>query len=130
MFAKLIVKYQDLQFIRNAILNLSLVPAEKRDLGLSHKQTVNYLNELIEQHKYSEGEYDVHLIEIELHVCDDLSYIARDIEKFVKYQDRLSINSLFGCTNAEYRGYELWKLQELLVDTHSKAVKSNCPEVA
>lgn len=130
MFTKLIVKYVDLQFIRNSILNLSLVPAEKRELELSRKSTINYINELIEKHKSSEGDNDLHLIEIELHLSDDLSYIVRDIEKIMKHEKQLSINSLFGCTNAEYRGYELWNLQELLVNTYSNAVKSNASEAA
>lgn len=130
MFTKLIVKYVDLQFIRNSILNLSLVPAEKRELELSRKSTINYINELIEKHKSSEGDNDLHLIEIELHLSDDLSYIVRDIEKIAKFQDKLSINTLFGCTNAEYRAYELWKLQDLLVDSHSKAVNSGRTEAA
>ena len=130
MFTKLIVKYVDLQFIRNSILNLSLVPAEKRELELSRKSTINYINELIEKHKSSEGDNDLHLIEIELHLSDDLSYIVRDIEKIMKHEKQLSINSLFGCTNAEYRGYELWNLQELLVNTYFNAVKSNASEAA
>lgn len=130
MFTKLIVKYVDLQFIRNSILNLSLVPAEKRELELSRKSTINYINELIEKNKPSEGDNDLHLIEIELHISDDLSYIVRDIEKIMKHEKQLSINSLFGCNNAEYRGYELWNLQELLVNTYSNAVKSNASEAA
>ncbi len=130
MFTKLIVKYVDLQFIRNSILNLSLVPAEKRELELSRKSTINYINELIEKNKPSEGDNDLHLIEIELHISEDLSYIVRDIEKIMKHEKQLSINSLFGCNNAEYRGYELWNLQELLVNTYSNAVKSNASEAA
>lgn len=96
-FVKVIVNYSDVDVIINAIKNLQLMSAEKREVDCTN--TVAYL----EKRKQQRKNFDQLILE--LHMTDDIPYLLRSIE---------TDNFLTGYSSNEIRSGELWTLPELI----------------
>ena len=97
-FVSVVVKYSDINFI---IKSLSLVNNSNISLKNELQYTINYLNEILVT---KEG-YD--LVRIELKMETDVQTLLELIKNktIFKY-----------LTSAEIRGYEIWKLEELILE--------------
>ena len=97
-YVTLVVKYTDLDFLAKS---LSQVNNTYVSLKNDIQYTINYLNELTST---KEG---ANLVRIELKMESDVAFLL----------DLIKNKTIFKyLTSAEIRGYELWKLEELILE--------------
>lgn len=99
-FVKCVVNYSDIQFLIKS-LSLSLVNSYNISFKTEIEYTINYLKETLVNNAGSD------LVTIELN-------IETDVKALIKLINNKTIFKYL--TSAEIRGYELWTLEELILE--------------